>query len=83
MLSVTVASFCHNTTKSEQTVFMLNATLQLGTGIVVAFAIIVALLAFNWFVSITSILLFGACYLFLSLIVRKKLDLNSVGCSCF
>ena len=65
------------TTKSEQTVFMLNSTLQLGTGIFVAFAIIVALLAFNWFVYINSILLFGACYLFLSLIVRKKLDLNS------
>jgi ATP-binding cassette subfamily B protein len=61
----------------NQTVMVLNATLQLATSAVVVFGLLVTLLAIAWLQASTLLLVFGAAYGLLSLTVRRQLLFNS------
>jgi ABC-type multidrug transport system fused ATPase/permease subunit len=65
------------TNQTQQVVLVLNATLQLGTAVVVAVALLGALLAIDWAVACTAIAVFGTAYGQLSVTARRQLVANS------
>jgi ABC-type multidrug transport system fused ATPase/permease subunit len=65
------------TTQIAQTVQVLNATLQLITAVVVALGLLGALLAIDWPVACTAMVVFGTTYGLLSVTTRRRLAANS------
>lgn len=64
------------TTQISQTVFALNAVLQLATAVVVGLGLLAAMLAIDRFVACTAIAVFGSVYGLLSMVSQKRLEAN-------
>jgi len=65
------------TTKTVEVVMVLNATLHLMTAVVVAVSLTVGLLAIDFPVACTAVVVFGTAYFLLSVTVRRHLVENS------
>jgi ABC-type multidrug transport system fused ATPase/permease subunit len=64
-------------TQTLQVVLVLNASLQLVTALVVAVGLLGALLAIDWPVACTAMVMFGTAYGLLSVTARRQLEANS------